>query len=285
MEDYYIRHIDSNPSLEGLAKTRIGVTFSHAGGTEVRMRLITPQNLGKKYPLLVFLQGSGWTCPGLDYETPQLCELARRGYVVAMITHRNCMKEGVPYNAFILDAKCAVRHLRANAEEYHIDPDRVGFWGTSSGGNTALLMALTGDDPKFKTDEYPEYSDSVKFAIDCFGPSDMRQQLFENRKSVFPLSEKSVFYYMVGPDGAELSRLDELSPILMLKGQPVPPILLIHGDKDVAVSYSQSENMYRALKDNGYTADMICVDGAPHEGSFWSRELFEIIFDYIEKHI
>ena len=46
----------------------------------------------------------------------------------------------------------AIRYLRAHADEYGIDKSRVAFWGTSSGGNTALLVALTGDDPRYKTD-------------------------------------------------------------------------------------------------------------------------------------
>ena len=39
------------------------------------------------------------------------------------------------------------------------------------------------------------------------------------------------------------------------------------------------------LTEQGYQADLVRVTGAPHEGSFWSRPLWEIIFNFIQKHI
>ena len=45
--------------------------------------------------------------------------------------------------------KAAIRYLRANARQWHVDPDRLGIWGTSSGGNTSLLVGLTADDPRY----------------------------------------------------------------------------------------------------------------------------------------
>ncbi len=51
------------------------------------------------------------------------------------------------------------------------------------------------------------------------------------------------------------------------------------------VSYEQSVALYRALVDHGTHAEMICVDGAPHEGSFWSQEVLDAIFTFIKAHI
>ncbi len=45
--------------------------------------------------------------------------------------------------------------------------------GTSSGGNTSLLLGLTGDMPEFRTGEYPDVSDSVNAVINFFGPADL----------------------------------------------------------------------------------------------------------------
>ncbi|MCI6955788.1 MAG: hypothetical protein SPI15_09380 [Candidatus Faecousia sp.] len=40
-----------------------------------------------------------------------------------------------------------IRYLRAHAGEFGIDPERIGIYGGSLGGNTALMIALTGDNP------------------------------------------------------------------------------------------------------------------------------------------
>ena len=43
------------------------------------------------------------------------------------------------------------------------------------------------------------------------------------------------------------------------------------------------ERLYRRLAELGYQADLVRVTGAEHEGSFWSEELLEIIFTFIEE--
>mgnify|MGYP000680823306 CR=1 FL=1 len=288
MEKEKVKVFKNNPGLSGMARLIPNVVFSNVSGVELKMQIIVPwtndsdESMKKKYPLIVFLQGSAWTFPDVNYQLPQLASIARMGYVVATITHRN-FQEGHPAPAFLQDAKTAIRFLRKNAEEYHIDPERVCFWGTSSGGNTSLLVALTGDNTKYKTDEYRDFSDSVSVAIDCFGPTNLAG-LLEMIKN----SESMDFFK--GLAGGEISEhmdlLKEMSPLLILeKGKKYPPILLIHGDADTVVPYSDSKNMYEALVDNGYDAELIRVENAPHEGSFWSCELLDEIMGFIKRKL
>ena len=166
-----ILHLPINPTLQGLARTRWDVIYSTATGTPLKAVLITPWNEAiKNRPAIVFVQGSGWGFPDVNFEIPQLSELAQAGYVVMTVTHRN-RYDGHPFPAFLQDVKCAIRFLRAHADQYGVDPQRIGIYGTSSGGNTALLVAMTGDDPRYKTEEYQEYSDSVCCMVECFGPT------------------------------------------------------------------------------------------------------------------
>ncbi|ANW99741.1 hypothetical protein CSTERTH_12200 [Thermoclostridium stercorarium subsp. thermolacticum DSM 2910] len=289
MPEINVKTFKSNPSLSGMAKLVPDVVFSKVSGVELKMQIIVPwvneqtyETNTKKWPLIVFLQGSAWTFPDVYYQLPQLATIARKGYVVATITHRNFM-EGHPAPAFLQDAKTAIRFLRKNAEEYHIDPERVCFWGTSSGGNTALLVALTGDDPKYKTDEYREFSDSVSVAVDCFGPTNL-VGLFEKVKDSL---DPALINGLVGGNVTKhMDLLKEISPLLILENnRNYPPILLVHGDADAVVPYSESENMYNALIENGYDAELIRVENAPHEGSFWSCELIDEIMDFIKRKL
>ena len=96
--------------------------YTNAAGKVLLYRAATPARVeaGKKYPLVVFIQGSAWTDPNAFWEVPQLSRLAQRGYVVATVTHRSCFEAKAP--AFLVDVKSAIRFLKANAAEYDIDP-------------------------------------------------------------------------------------------------------------------------------------------------------------------
>lgn len=281
--------IKNNPSLEGMALMIPDVVYSTAQGVELKMQIFRPwtDDTAKeqpKYPLIVFVQGSAWTFPDVYYEIPQLAQFARKGYVVATLTHRNSLA-GNPFPACLQDIKTGIRFLRKHAEEYKIDTDRVGMWGTSSGGNLALLVGLTGDETRYKTKEYAEYSDSVKTVVDCFGPADFTSML----KNIEYADEgmKQIFEGLRGEDTKEnIERLLEINPVSHIeKGKTYPPFLLLHGNEDNMVEFSQSELMFHKLSDAGYDATLVCVDGASHEGSFWSREVLKIIEEFVSKSL
>lgn len=295
MEYKQIITIKNNPSLEGMALMIPDVVYSTAQGVtefpgfELKMQIFRPwtDDTAKeqpKFPLIVFVQGSGWTFPNVYYEIPQLAQLASEGYVVATLTHRNSLA-GNPFPACLQDIKTGIRFLRKHAKECKIDTDRVGIWGTSSGGSLALLVGLTGDDPRYKTEEYAEYSDSVKTVIDCFGPTDITDKI-KNMESVDP-GMRRIYQSLRGENTKEnIERLLEINPVNHIeKGKAYPPFLLLHGNKDNMVEYSQSELMFHKLSDAGCDATLVCVDGASHEGSFWSREVLNLIKEFICKNL
>ncbi|TAH68011.1 MAG: alpha/beta hydrolase [Anaerolineaceae bacterium] len=288
MEYKEIKVIKNNPTLKGMAVMIPDVIFSTAHGVELKMQIIKPWNSQAneqaKYPLIVFVQGSAWTFPDVYYQLPQLSQFAREGYVVATLTHRNSL-EGHPFPAFLEDVKTGIRFLRKHAEDYQIDPDRVGIWGTSSGGNTALLVGLTGDDMQYKTEEFKEFSDKVQIAVDCFGPTDVTEAV--NQIELLPDDLKPIFEGLIGEKTKEnMEKFLEINPLNHIQsGKSYPPFLIIHGNKDELVYYEQSEQMYHRLLDVGADASMICVDGAPHEGSFWSNELLGLIKDFIDQRL
>lgn len=276
-----IQYIEQNKELSGLARMQPDVVFSTASGAALKMQLLTPWNDSGRYPLIVFVQGSGFQFPDVYYELPQLAEYARRGYVVATVTHRSCL-DGHPAPAYLQDVKTAIRFLRANAEKYCVDPARVCAFGTSSGGNTVLLLGLTGDDDSLKTDEYREQSDAVQAVVECFGPTDMTWMLENTDKDDQPFIRA-----LAGKDCADLQgKAVSISPLRLLSAdKPCPPTLIIHGDADPVVDYRQGKSMYERLLECGKDAEMICVKGAPHEGSFWSRELHGLILNYIGRKL
>ncbi|MBP3645325.1 MAG: alpha/beta hydrolase [Clostridia bacterium] len=278
--------IANNPAFLDLLDMKANIVFSTANGEELALQLVKPQwsSGGQGFPLVVFIQGSAWTKPNQFWEIPQLCELVRRGFVIASVTHRSCFQTPAP--AFLKDVKAALRFLKAHAEEYDIDKSRVCAWGTSSGGNTALLLGVTADDPAFETEEWAGESTRVQAVVDCFGPADMAM-LIANYEGTMPLDDTNILYALGGRDPENwIDNLKLVSPAEYVRpGRDLPPFLILHGDADDVVPYADSEAMHDKLIANGYEADLVCVKDAPHEGNFWSKQLLTIIFDFIEKQL
>ncbi len=284
------RSIKNNPTMDGIFGMSGEIVYSNAGGKPLTMRVLSPwkneNNKDRKYPLILFIQGSGWTSPNIYFEIPQLSWYARHGYVVATVTHRNIW-DGFPSPAFLIDVKCALRYLRAHAEEFCIDPEKAVAYGTSSGGNTALLLGMTGDDPRYKSDEYGEQSDAVSAVAECFGPTDMFD-LYEHFKKTGGDPAFVCKLLNGDPDSDEAKRRARaMSPLWIAEeGAAYPPTLILHGDNDPIVPYeSQGVRMFERLVELGCDAEMVRVEGAEHEGTFWSSELHGIVLDFIDKHM
>ncbi len=261
------------------------VVFSTATGVELKMQLLLPRETDAKHPLFVFLQGSGWTFPKNVFpKLSMFTSFAERGIAVAMITHRDRNK-GYPAPAFLEDSKTAVRFLRANADKYCIDKDKVYFGGSSSGGNTALLIGQTGDDPRYKTEEYANESDAVSGIVTVCGPTDMlRFASFIRGTDDWMKNEFAASF--CGNDRTLEERvaiMEEMSPERVFKEKRVmQPTLFVHGSEDKIVLPLESESMFKTLEDAGCECYYVNVEGAKHDGDgVWSRELYDLIYGFI----
>ena len=86
-----------------------------------------------------------------------------------------------------------------------------------------------------------------------------------------------------------LDRLD-LSKPPIIKGylkenKLYPPIIMFHGSNDEIVPFSQSCELYEALRKNNVEAALYQIDGAHHgDRQFWSSEVLDMIDSFIKKH-
>ena len=102
---------------------------------------VKPESAQQKYPTILYVQGSAWLKQDQYKRLSAMADLARRGFVTAILQYRESDLAAFP--AQIQDAKTGVRFLRKHAEEYHIDVDNIFIMGDSSGGHTAVLAGIT----------------------------------------------------------------------------------------------------------------------------------------------
>ena len=285
-----IHEIENNPELTGQVRLIDNVTYAAVDGRPLKMAILEPwtQRFPLKYhpaprPLIVFVQGSSWRVGKMGEQIPQLVQFVKAGYVVATVQHRNTL-DGYPFPAFLEDVKTAIRYLRRRAVKFAIDSDRVAIWGTSSGANAAMLVGLTGDDPRYAGHLYRTESDRVDAVVSCFAPMDVLDT-FDYTAAV-PGSELLKFC-LLGMDrkkwpeiAKEMSPLDQVKP-----GQDYPPFLLFHGDADKVVPYQQMVKMYDKLEADGYDVAAYRVKGANHEKDFWSERIYQTVLEFLDKKV
>lgn len=285
-----IHEIENNPELTGQVRLIDNVTYAAVDGRPLKMAILEPwtQRFPLKYhpaprPLIVFVQGSSWRVGKMGEQIPQLVQFIKAGYVVATVQHRNTL-DGYPFPAFLEDVKTAIRYLRRRAVKFAIDSDRVAIWGTSSGANAAMLVGLTGDDPRYAGHLYRTESDRVNAVVSCFAPMDVLDT-FDYTAAV-PGSELLKFC-LLGMDrkkwpeiAKEMSPLDQVKP-----GQDYPPFLLFHGDADKVVPYQQMVKMYDKLEADGYDVAAYRVKGANHEKDFWSERIYQTVLEFLDKKV
>jgi len=102
--------------------------------------LFSPEASTGSDPLIFFIHGYGGTTVDLP---AQLQSIMDEGYAVAGIDLRNYPSNTNP--DYYQDIKGSIRFMRANAAKYGVDPNRFGMYGVSLGGNTTLMMLLSGD--------------------------------------------------------------------------------------------------------------------------------------------
>ncbi|MGC1159802.1 MAG: prolyl oligopeptidase family serine peptidase [Acidobacteriaceae bacterium] len=219
------------------------VIFSAADGMQIHGQLFLPASAsdGKKHPAIVFFHGGsrrqmllGWHY--MDYYSNAYGMnqyLASLGYIVLSVNYRSGIgyglnfREALNYGAAgaseFNDVQGAGLYLRSRAD---VDGAKIGVWGGSYGGYlTGLALARA--------------SDMFAAGVDFHGVHDWNLELDNWQPNYNPDSD---------PQAARIAW--ESSPLASVKTWR-SPVLLIQGDDDRNVQFSQTVRLAAALRAQG----------------------------------
>jgi acetyl esterase/lipase len=232
--------------------------YGKGGNTSLLLDLYLPRTRIKRpAPAVIFIHGGGWSQG--DKFPSQVRTLAERGFVGVSINYR--LSGEAIFPAAVEDSKCAVRWLRANADEYGIDSNRVGVWGSSAGGHLVMMVGAAEKDAGLEGNGgWDNVSSQIQAVCSFFGPADF-VDWYKNR-IVKPNSSPEIKF--LGGSYEQVPDIFRRASPETYVGPNDPPRLMDHGDMDLTVPFRQSELMYQAYQKAGLDAALIKVVGAGH---------------------
>src|SRR6185437_3053545 len=112
------------------------IAYAEHDGVRLVGDLYLPEGRSKA-PVVVAFHGGAWRSGSRTFYRYWGPFLARNGYALFTVDYR--LGKPGRYPAAVQDANAAVEFVRARAEEFHIDAQRVGLMGDSAGGHLAAL--------------------------------------------------------------------------------------------------------------------------------------------------
>jgi acetyl esterase/lipase len=250
--------VPGNASVPGGVELRENIAYREGNGKWTLDLMLPKDRDDKLLPVIVFIHGGGWRngdkSSGVFREYP--LEYASRGYVCASINYR-LVDEGMILDC-IADCKCAVRWLRAHAEEFSIDVNNFGAYGNSAGAHLVAMLGLSSAQDELEGDgPHREYSSAVQAVCCSATPTNFRLWGEEVRNGG-------------GRDAALFGTQDVeqtmglASPVTYVTSSS-PPFLMMHGTADTTVPVQQSDDL-RALfqEKNSQDVTYLRIDGAGH---------------------
>jgi len=248
------------------------VTFKAADGLEIHGQLFKPKSISGRVPAVVFMHGGPirqmlptWHYSYYYHNSYALNQyLASRGYIVLSVNYRS----GIGYGRAFREARhrgprgaseyqdivAAGKYLRSRSD---VDGKHIGLWGGSYGGYLTA-MGLAHD------------SDLFAAGVDIHGVHDWSRRVGNSPWATGDLAK-------LGRESSPITSVDKWRS----------PVLLIHGDDDRNVAFSQTIELVRKLRERGVEFEELVFPDEIHDFLMhqdWLRA-YHAASDFFDRHL
>lgn len=162
-------------------------------------------------------------------------------------------------HAAFVDAKTAMRYIRANAQSLRVDPDRIAIWGESAGAFSALAAGLTGDN------------------------------LFSSDGPNFPVPEANNPGVSARP-AAIIDLWGSAAPVINAFDSSDPPVMIFHGSLDFTVGFSLGPaiDIRDACEEKGIPFAYYPIPGGEHrawDAEVEGKDLPTLTVEFLDTHL
>lgn len=261
------------------------VVYGRAGDQDLQLDIYGADPKQKR-PAIIMLHGGGWVGGSRNDMGIIASTFSQRGYVCFPISYRLVKGDKNRYPAQIDDVQQAVRWIRAHADDYGVNPQKIGVLGASAGAHLAALLGTT-DTRDNSIPELSRYSSRVQCVVDLYGPMDFTS--FADAP-VIDAEQRSEGMRLVagflGPLPENAKNYKDASPITHIDSKTAP-FLIFHGAKDTLVPLVQSQQMDEALRKAGIESKLIVFPNVGHGYSDFDsiQKTFNASLDFFNDHL
>lgn len=185
-----------------------------------------------------------------------------RGVTAAVLSYRfKPYRFPVPMS----DVQRAIQVVRAHAQRWDIDPNRIGIMGFSAGGHAASTATVyhVPADPR-SDDPIARVSSRPNFAVLVYPVITMAE----------PDTHMGSRTSLLGPNPSE-ELIRQTSTYLHVNEQ-TPPTLLVHAKDDTGVPIKNSELFLKALKEHSIKGKLLAYETGGHGFGIGRKDTDEI---------
>ncbi len=233
------------------------------------------------HPVVLWIHGGAWRKGSKDRPGRAL-KAAGLNCAIVSINYRLTPEKGWP--AQIHDCKAALRWVKANAKQYHLDADRIVVWGASAGGHLVTFMGTTQNHPELDgaLGSHIDQSTSVKAVINFFGPTDFLVMNQQGSSMDHNAASSPEGQLLGGEVSALKARAKIASPFHQLSKDDAP-ILTVHGTKDSLVPYLQGKALDEKLDALKVPSVLLTVLDGGH-GSGFGPSVDKAVVKFLKHH-
>ena len=223
-------------------------------------------------PAIVVIHGGSWQHGDkANINWRSVCQwFASEGFVAVSVNYR--LVPTATFPAQLDDVQAAVRWLRdpAQVETYNLDPERIGAFGGSAGGNLAALLGTVGSGP---------WTDDARVAAvaDLSGPVDLRSPIVTTDSYNQDFAQV-VLDYLGCADYTECPGAAKASPVF-LADETDPPFFVAHSTEEF-IPIAQAEEFVTALRNQGIDTTYVTVEGALHSIAMLDDDIRERVLAF-----
>jgi acetyl esterase/lipase len=271
------------------------VIYRRKHGTALTLDVFAPRENANGAAIVMMISGA-WRSSHDNIRPVFVTEYVKRGYTVFAVVHGSTPRFSLP--EIVDDVQRAVRFVRSRAEQYRIDPDRIGASGGSAGGHLSLMVGMAGTtgDPEAK-DPIDRLSSRVQAVACFFPPTDLLNYGAAGNSllgNIAPYGVRAPFdfqeydektrAFVLVVDEAKRQEIGrQISPVYHVSVDD-PPTFIMHGDADPLVPLQQSRLIIEKLKEVQVPCELVVKPGGTHPWPDIAADIPQLA-DWFDKYL